>query len=320
MALPIMSSTASQSGAHWNNYWSGSARSRDQAVTGDAPGDLFEGFWADFFQNAVTLREDPVCLDIACGAGVVLKRAYGTSGARNGLFLGVDYAPAAVGQLSVNANAGNRKILCGVAASATALPFAQGTVDVMTSQFGIEYAGIDAFSEAAHMLAPAGEGAFIMHYHGGGIFTECAENHAFLSAIIESGVFVQADNYHQAPGESALRALSQTLSALADKAQGVDRSAATLTLRLCHDIGRAASRHAAFDTHELVSWLAQMETEVRLYANRMAAMTGCALSHNEVSNIRQLMKESGLVVDEPVVLRKSQDKPPAAWALTFQRP
>ena len=50
---------------------------------------------------------------------------------------------------------------------ATELPLPDSSFDFVVSQFGVEYAGIDAFIEAARLVKPGGQLSLLCHYQDG---------------------------------------------------------------------------------------------------------------------------------------------------------
>ena len=69
----MSSSSQDSSAAHWEAYWN-AAGGRSAAVSGDAPGDLFDEIWRRFLRDALGRAAAPSLLDLACGAGVLLDR------------------------------------------------------------------------------------------------------------------------------------------------------------------------------------------------------------------------------------------------------
>ena len=114
-------------------------------------------------------------LDIACGNGAVMRFALAarqSSGPNSDLHIsGIDESPAALEEMRKR-----HPTLCGIAANAALLPFHDGAFDLVTSQFGMEYAGPNVFAEAARVVGHGGLIAAVLHLRGGGIYRECAIN------------------------------------------------------------------------------------------------------------------------------------------------
>ena len=97
----------------------------------------------------------PRMLDIACGNGAVTRFALASRtslGPGSELHIsGLDESPAALEEMR-----NRHPILCGIAADAAQLPFQDGAFDLVTSQFGMEYAGPDVFAETARVVGRGG--------------------------------------------------------------------------------------------------------------------------------------------------------------------
>ncbi|GJL90980.1 class I SAM-dependent methyltransferase [Hyphococcus sp.] len=315
-----MSSNFSGAGAeHWQAYWQ-TAGAGSAAVSGDAPGDLFDWQWRDFFSRSFTSRQHPTLLDLACGAGVVTGRAIEAGAHTGSLLCGVDYASAAAAALNQKP-APSGYVVSGVAASVNQLPFLSGSFDIVVSQFGLEYAGLDAFREAARILAAGGSAQFITHYKDGGIDRECSANAHTLTAIIESDLFELAIAVIRgfAP-EATDRQLHTVLVGLKSHLDGEPLAAKQMLSRLLPDVATLLSRRQAYGEVEALGWLAAMRNEVMLYADRMNAMTASAIGADGVKIAAELLASHGAVVESPAPLMPQGRSVPAAWLLRAHQP
>jgi len=304
--------------AHWEAYW-GAASGRRAAVSGDAPGDLFDGIWRSFLMDALSVRETASLLDLACGAGVILDRALEIAGASTAVndarFIGLDYAGSAAAAVARKKPPKNAAIY-GVAASAAELPFADGAFDIVISQFGSEYAGMNAFSEAARMLAPGGAMQFIMHYKGGGIDRECSENARVLAAILQQGLFDVAMEAIRGPDhDGAADKLKTVFAALKPCLEGERVAAKEMLARLLGDVSQLVSRRQAYAPAEALGWCEAMRAEVMLYEGRMRAMTQSALESVGVKEARDRLASCGANMATPEVLPPKGKTAAAAWLL-----
>lgn len=302
--------------AHWEAYWN-AATSRRAAVSGDAPGDLFDGIWRGFLTNQMSERVEPSLLDIACGAGVLLDRVFEASKAigNSGQFIGLDYAVSAAASIALRSPPAGA-LLHGVAASAAALPFADGAFDVVISQFGIEYAGPDAFEEAARILAPGGALQFVIHYKGGGIDLECTENSRVLQAILQSGLFEIAVEALRGPdAEGAVAKLNSIFETLKSCLEGERVAAKEMLARLLGDVSRLVARRQAYHPAEAAGWCEAMRSEVALYESRMRAMTDSALDQAGIEAARERLGAHGAKILLPEALTPAGKNAPAAWLL-----
>ena len=318
-----MTGTPRETANHWDVYWGGRARDGGgPALTGDAPGDLFDGRWRAFFDAELTARPNPRVADLACGAGVVLDRAadaLGAAASGGALLCGVDYAYHAASALRRRPGAG-RACLCGVQGRVDQPPFADGAFDIVASQFGLEYAGLDAFAAAARLLAPGGAAQHVIHYKDGGIDRECSGNADILRAVLESGLFEKARAvFDGGDAGAALTAASEAGGRLKTLLQGEPSAAKSLLERLLVDIARLLSRRRAYDPRDVRAWLDAMGEEVRQYCARMTAMTQAALDADAVSKAASLITATGCVVEKTEALNSPRRPVPVAWLLTYRR-
>ncbi len=320
----VMAQSTRNTAKHWNAYWK-SADANQGAVSGDAPGDLFEKSWRDFFDREISHRSDVSVADLACGAGVVLKRAAATITELNkdaDLCCGVDYAHAAAADVSDSLNPSDRRSfrISGIVSDVGQLPFPDACFDLVTSQFGIEYAGAGAFSEAGRILAPDGAAQLIAHYKDGSIYAECGENAHILGAVLQSNLFGAARDLFSAANVQAARdELSRTIIALKPELSGEPLMAKVLAARLLGDMERIMVRHRAFAPGEIIAWLDAMRLELEQYAARMRAMMESALDEGEVGQIVAQSSAMGLECETPAEMTTKKNAAPAAWLLVMRR-
>ncbi|WP_428407670.1 class I SAM-dependent methyltransferase [Hyphococcus sp.] len=317
-----MSSIKDSSPAHWEAYWN-AAGGRRAAVSGDAPGDLFDETWRRFLTAALAERGPaPSLLDLACGAGVLLDRALETVAAFPDLqarFIGLDYAVSAAAAVA-RKPAPERASVAGVAASAAALPFEDGAFGIVVSQFGVEYARMEAFSEAARVLAPGGVMQLVIHYKGGGIDMECSENVRVLQGVLRSGLFEIAAEAVRGPDhDGAIAKLKSVFAELRPLLDGDRVAAKEMLARLLGDVSQLVSRRQAYDPREAEGWCAAMRGEVALYEGRMRAMTESALDSAGIEAARERLAAQGATAPAPEALTPKGKALPAAWLLKAER-
>ena len=313
---------------YWDVYWSGWARGgRDAgaaraAATDDAPGDLFDGRWREFFKAELAKRPAPNIIDLACGAGVVLDRAADAlkvAGSGGALLCGVDYAYHAASALRKRPAAGGA-FLHGVQGRVDRPPFADGVFDIAVSQFGPEYAGPGAFVAAVRLLAAGGAAQHIIHYKDGGIYRECAQNADLLRVILETGLLEKARAvFDDGDAGAALAAANRAGEALQALLHGETSAAKRFLSRLLTDVARLLSRRRAYSPREAQVWLDAMGDETRQYCARMTSMTQAALDANAFAEVAFSVSAVGCALERAEALTLSSRPRPAAWLLTYRR-
>jgi SAM-dependent methyltransferase len=252
----------------------------------------------------------------------VLERALAAFGDEQADITGLDVSDAAI------SNIRNRfPRIRGLVADARSIPLDSGGFDVVTSQFGVEYAGLEAIDEAARLLAPGGRFALLLHNQAGSIHRECEES---LDAIVRlqesrfipyaiamfSAGFDAVRGADRAPYETAAKQLAPAIGALEAIMQQYGQHVAGDTIaRLYHDVGQIHQRIQHYDPGEILDWLNRMDGELDAYAGRMSSMSNCAIDSETFEQIVAGLgnRDYTIVRAEPLVI--PDHELPLAWAL-----
>lgn len=308
-------------GAEWSTYWSGRAQFEGgRAFVGagvERDADL-----ADFWKQK--LIERPVesrCLDLACGAGAVVRHAVSI-----GFYevTGLDISPDAIA-LMEEANPAAK----GVIGSAHNIPLADACMDVITSQFGFEYAGVEeTMPEIARVLAPGGKFLAIVHMSEGEIATECArarqEAYDFQqSGFIEAArdVFIKAAALEESPDARAayqaavetLRPAQTTLTELAQSGHELARHTLTGT-------GKLFERRQNYTLEDITGWLDNLHRENKAHYARMDGMLQAAMDQVQGERALKILDMKGLRTWPLRPLRVGPDEDKIAWILEADKP
>ncbi|MBB5517242.1 methyltransferase domain-containing protein [Amphiplicatus metriothermophilus] len=312
---------------HWQDFWQGGGKA-DQALGGAAQRAFLERFWTAFFDDA-PVGPRPAVIDVAAGSGAVVARARRLLSARgvSPLCLAVDYAPAAAAALRREAPGAFPLV-----ADAARLPFRAGAADIVVSQFGIEYAGLAAFAEAARILAPGGVFRAVAHYKHGAIDAECGENARLLKTVEDTGLIgcaraALAATYERlarkarpladSRAEAALRAAARKA---ADAISAAPDFAAKATLgRFLGDLDRLSTRRLAFEPREALAWLDGMAASLAAYRQRMEAMQAAALDRSSVDAAARTFADAGFVDISARPAAFLEGGEPAAWLIGARR-
>ena len=314
----------------WSAFWSGAEAASEPVISG-AKGAAFERFWADFFRGRFDSGRATM-IDIACGAGPVSKQAAQMAEAA-GFALSIhctDYSAAAVrGARSAVEGAD----IAGFVADAAALPLGDEICDFAVSQFGLEYAGTAAFSEAGRVVQAGGALAAIVHLKGGAIEEECAANLHIVLKAQEIGLLPRARETFDAGFEVLAGRAPREKLQKADKAFAPVARAAKQLLettppgmarafleRLYTDLGHMYQRMNAYAPEDIRAWIDRGEFELKAYEHRMASMIAAAQSESDMAGIVDRLKGGGLNAAPPKILNANAPLKPAAWALIAERP
>jgi SAM-dependent methyltransferase len=215
----------------------------------------------------------------------------------------------------------------GLVADARSIPLDSGGFDIVTSQFGVEYAGLEAIDEAARLLAPGGRFALLLHNQAGSIHQECEES---LDAIVRlqesrfipyaidmfSAGFDAVRGADRAPYEAAAKQLAPAIGALETIMQEYGQHVAGDTIgRLYSDVGQIHQRIQHYDPGEILDWLNRINGELDAYAGRMSSMSNCAVDSETFAQIVDGLRNRDYTIVRAEPLTIPDHELPLAWAL-----
>lgn len=309
----------------WEAYWRGTGNA-GAWTAGGASHPLLAEFWAGFFTPLAGRPPGLRVLDLASGNGAVVAIAMERLADRRPQLSCLDRSEAAVENI-------RRRFppVQGIVSDARRVPLDDGGFDVVTSQFGIEYAGPEAAVEAARLLAPGGRLGLLMHVRDGIIECECRASLEAVQCIRECGFVPLAREMFRhgfAAVQGADRApYDEAAKQLAPAAQRVERLviehgeevAGGTPARLYADVARIHGRLPAYDPVDVLGWLDRMETELADYGERMSAMVGAALDEPAFEAICERLQAAGCELDQREPLQAPGEDRPLAWAVSARK-
>lgn len=317
----------------WGNYWQGRAgNSAGEALVGvgiEHNAKLAE-FWTGCFEG---LNKDSKILDMACGAGSVLRHA-NANGFTN--LSGVDIsgdAITAMKRIFPNAE--------GIVAPVDDTGCTGASYDLVLSQFGFEYAGsnrhvLAAAREMARLVADKGQFIALCHIKDGGIEQEVSGHLRDIKDMTKPGfitaakaLFIALDAAEKSPSLATKAAYEKATHNLANPR---DKLAAWLDAghserSEIHKLGQHLysgtidlfTRRKAFSLTDIIGWLDGMQAEIDAYRGRMQSMKQSALSEKNTRNVLSVFKQAGYSIEKPEQLFLARDTQPAAWILRAKR-
>ena len=323
-----MSEQDSDITSSWDAYWQG-ARDAAAYTGGGSSHPAVTGFWDAFFRDAASGCEPPLVVDIASGNGAV------TAGARAVFGETASYCCIDVSAAAVRAIGERYPDVRGLVADARAVPLASGSATLAVSQFGLEYAGLDAFPELLRLVADGGRAALLIHREGGGIHRQCAASRDAMDAVIRARFLPLAAGLFEA-GFAAMRggdreryrqryreagsAFAPALRAVEDLLRRHGQHVADGTvIRLYRDVRTMHERMSRYEPAEVLDWLTRMDAEVAAYAGRMASMCAAAVSEEEFRGLCARAREAGFTLLREDELTVPETGVALAWALVAVR-
>jgi len=307
--------------ASWHTYWLG-AEDAAAFSAGGTSHPLILGFWANFFAEISQDRDSPKIIDIASGNGAVVECARSAAPALLTDFTCLDISDAAIRTLE-----GRFPGVNGIVADARSIPLESATVDLVVSQFGLEYAGPDAIDEILRLLVPGGRLALLLHHRGGGIYRQCAASRDAIESMLEARFIPHAIDVFEAGflaysgGDGAdydakakefLPAIRALESIMREHGQHV---ADGTIIRLYKDVRTINGRLQHYDPAEVLGWLKRLEHEAQAYADRMASMCAAALDEAAFRGLYDKLGNRGFRIERAAALEIPERDVPLAWAL-----
>lgn len=309
----------------WDSYWEGT-RDAEAYAAGGVSHPIVASFWDKTLSDLLAARENGKILDIATGSGAVVERLTQLPGTENFEITCVDISDAAIDVV-------RRRFpdIIGVVADAKSIPLDSGQYDLVTSQFGIEYAGLSAIDEACRLLAPDGSLILMMHIQPGVIFNEC---HIALDAIkrTRKSAFVAHSLQFFEAGFAAVRgadrvpydqaalqfnpAIQAVESILSEHGEHV---AGDTIAKLYADVRQIHSRIQYYEPDDVLGWLRTMDKELSAYQERMASMCEAATDDKTFGKMCESLRGQGLDIGTAEPLLASDAELPIAWILRATR-
>jgi SAM-dependent methyltransferase len=310
----------------WDTFWEGT-QDGDSYASGGARHPAVMAFWNRSLPSLLASSKQPRVLDIATGSGAVVESLFEHAGDPPPEITCVDISRSAI-----DAVRERFPTVAGVVADARAIPLASSSYDIVTSQFGVEYAGPHALDEAARLLAPGGELAMLVHIRPGLIFEECSESlravrrmqkAKFIElarAFFQAG-FAAVRGADRAPYDTAGLALNGAIGKVESVLDDMGEAVAGGTIaRLYDDIARIHGRLQRYDPDEVLGWLQGISGEFEAYAQRMASMCESAMDTKTFRQRVRRLEQQGLEILEARQLRPARGRKAVAWQLRAGRP
>lgn len=298
----------------WSAYWQGSG-SKDAAVRSQGRNRSYEAFWSGLGRQMAGSGELAQHVDLACGSGLVSRAIREGLGAAHACQQHVfDVSADAVSMARSGLPDHN---LGGAVGNACQLPYGDGRFALVTSQYGLEYAGIEALGEAVRILAPGGWFIALIHVSDGPIARECADNLTCLLHVGESGVLEAVETgLTTKAGEGILARIDE---ALAWQKSAPDCPARDFTLRLLADAKTLWQRRDAYHLNDALGWIAHQKTEVAAYKARMSSMLDAALTRAEIMRYFADLAETPIAHFAISEFILDGDQEASAWHLAIQK-
>lgn len=297
----------------WSEYWNNQGTSGEVFVNkaGDRHPRL-ASYWQTQLSGAPAASN---IIDLACGAGSVFSD------------LGDNHSYTLIGtDLSVDA----LKLMHGrlpsahvVSCSLSQLPFRHNSFDLVVSQFGIEYAGVESFADAGNLVASGGRIAILCHIEDGYINIRNAAMLAGAQEIIETGFVERSIELVKAAftgkDELILKAEAEFNPAHGRVSAILEQNPEGIHNHLYFGFKKLYERRAHYDVSDITNWLESMRVDVQKNILRLTETGEAACSEAEIKQVCRDFTKLGLrkVGYSPFLI--SGNDLPIAWSITAER-
>lgn len=295
---------------NWSEYWQNEGASGEVFVNKDgSKHPALKTFWKDKLEE---LEAGSSLIDIACGGGSIFSdlpnpKMYDLHAA--------DFAESAIRQIQKRFDN-----VTTYQCSASDIPVESSCFDVAVSQFGIEYAGNEAFAEAARILKPGGKFFCLAHIQHGFIDTRNKTELEAALAVVNTGFIERAITVTDAIYKDDKALLEQAFPDFTAVepiiAQAVQQVPRGVHVHLYNGYKTMMSKPQAYAREDIISWLEAMRSDVQKNIQRITEIRKVALSEQQVEEVVNLMVKHGMQNVEYKPFTLIEHQLPLAWFIS----
>lgn len=275
---------------YWTDYWIKDGQEGEVFVDkhGSKPAYIRE-FWEEALKS---VDNEAKILDVACGGGSIYEIF--SAERREALNLTAsDLSQAALDLLSKRLPE-----VTTVACSADDMPFESETFDVLVSQFGIEYAGFSAFTEAMRLLAPGGSFTFLCHLSEGYIDKR---NQSFLvgaTTALTSGFIPAANTLINASFGGDKNEIVEAKETFKEAQQPIadilKEHSSGIHHHLYFGFREMYLKYGNYRKEDILTWLSDMEADIRKNIEKVTQIRKVSLDDDRVKIVEERLRAGGL--------------------------
>ena len=297
----------------WSDYWQ--KDSADGEVFVNAEGERHPAL-AEFWQaHFAGLDDGARVIDLASGAGSIYAHLPGGHT--------FQLSAADISDVALEALQQRFPHVSAVVCSADSIPLDDQSFDVVVTQFGVEYAGVDAFAEAARVVAPGGRFIGLCHIEDGYIDSDNQQQLAAAKVVAEQAFIDHARRLITAAFAVDPAALKDAQDAFAKAATPVGECMRScrkgIHTYLFEGFRQLYERRQQYDLADITGWLDAMRGELDVNLDRLSRMCAAALSERDIKEIKRIFEEQGLEDVNCTPFETPGNRLPVAWNITACR-
>ena len=297
----------------WSDYWEKDGAGGEVFVNarGEAHPALAE-FWQAAFADVTAGSR---IIDIASGAGSVFAHLPDGHDCR---LAAADISDVALESLSQRFP-DVQTLVC----SADDIPLDDASFDMVVTQFGVEYAGVAAFDEAARLVAPGGRFVGLCHYRDGYIDSDNRAQLDEARIVRERGfidaAIVLAKAAFTRDAARLKKAQDKFVAVATPVGEGMQRHRKGIHTHLFQGFRRLYENRRQYELADITGWLDAMRGELDKTIDRLERMRAAALAAEDVQQIRQLFEARGLEDVHCTPFETPGNQLPVAWELAAKK-
>jgi len=307
-----------QQDENWSKYWENEGTDGEVFVNNEGGRHPFLAkYWQ---QQFAALHPTAKVLDIAAGAGSIFSDLPDDHGFE---LHAADISSQALELLRQRIPTTTTHVC-----PATNVPLADASFDFVVSQFGIEYAGVEAFIEASRLVKVGGSLSLLCHKRNGYIdgrnqkMLDSAQIAKYSNFVAGATALITAAYNPQAAKEQT--GTDQSIEKIQANFDGsrkalensIKSSPEGVHAHLYFGFKQLFDRRQAYDLIDITRWLEDMSVDIDRNIMRLTEMCEAALSQADVKRITLKLSEYGFVdINDRAVILPEQEVP-VAWAIT----
>lgn len=303
----------SDAAARWSDYWTSDGAAGEVFV--NPQGERHPALAAHWQQVFAGVQDGARVIDLASGAGSIFAQLP----EHHGFELHAADISAEALRILEQRVPGTATVAC----SADSVPCDDGAFDLVVSQFGIEYAGIDAFSEAARLVGRDGRLALLCHYAGGYVDSRNAAELAAAELaddchFVDKAIAVTMAAYGDDTAEQR-RTVDDFIPAEKKMAVAVEQLKHGVHVHLYLGFRKLFEERRDYAASDITTWLGQMRGELERSIDRLTRMRGAALSRADMDRVAEMLAARGLRGVSVVPFNAVGNDLPVAWNVAATR-
>jgi len=296
----------------WDNYWQGrTGQSTGAALVGVENNPVIMSFWSE---SLSVFSKQFSTLDVACGAGTVLK-ILDTLSFEN--LHGVDISSAAIDVLAAQLPNASGKV-----SSLEQMPYEDGAFDLVVSQFGFEYSDWrKTIPEVARILRADGTFMALSHKKGSAIHSEVVTKLSQMKRFKDIDIFPISKELFRADlggsGRRSVEEIGRDFNLKRAELEAHAKEFGGLASHYLSGLRQMYERRQNFNLKDVLAWIDGNESEMNKFIGRMESMDGAALDEGDIAIVQKTLEDFSMKVRKVSILHDNNGSE-LGWIINAQ--